>query len=243
MNNRILVFACGRNCENFIVDHLFSIFIQTYKNYRYILVDDASNDNTPSLIRLHISKFEDAYFIFNYKRHRSAKNIYEYLKPDDDDIIVIVDADDRLISAYVLDYINRIYNYYDCWLTYGSMIWQSTMSLEGKEYTLDIKQKKSYREYEWLAVHLLTFKGFLFRNIKRESFLDSNGSFLTSVTDQALAFPMLEMCPADKIRFVREPLYIYNDKNPQSVMYTEKEQQKLNEVYIRNLPRYKELIR
>jgi glycosyltransferase involved in cell wall biosynthesis len=234
--NRIVVYSCGRNCQQFIVKHISSILIQDYTNYEHTVIDDASDDNTYHLA-----------LDFPVKLNRNTiqlyhlQNEYRYIHPKDDDIVMIVDLDDWLLHSFVFRRINEIYNKTDCWLTYGSMLWRSSLLIEGKEYPEVVKQNKLYREYEWLCIHPLTFRGFLWNNIDKTSFLDSNGDFLTTCADMAKAFPMLEMCRPDKICFISELLYVYNDMNSNCVMYIDKEKQKANELYIRNMKRYNEV--
>ena len=41
-----VIFSCGYNCEKYIPQHIHSVNIQSYKNWKHIIVDDASTDGT-----------------------------------------------------------------------------------------------------------------------------------------------------------------------------------------------------
>jgi len=231
--NRIIIFSCGRNCEQFIVKNISSVLMQDYNNYEHIIVDDASDDSTYKIatdfpVKIH----------HNTERFYHLLNGHTYIHPKDDDIVMILDLDDWLFHSFVLKYINGMYNMTDCWMTYGSMIWRSSLQVEGKVYPPTVINNKLYREYEWLCVHPLTFRGFLWNELDISSFLGKDGNFLTTCADMAKAFPLLEMCRPSKIMYLPEILYVYNDMNSNCVMYVDKEKQKADEMYVRSLPRY-----
>ena len=56
-------------------------------------------------------------------------------------------------------------------------------------------------------------------------------------------YPMLEMCPAEKIRFINEVLVTYNSSNPLCVGWINRKQQLFYEQWISQQPKYKELSR
>ena len=71
-------------------------------------------------------------FIINNKiRKGSLRNKFEVINKycKDNEIIVVLDGDDKLINNRVLNYLNFIYNNYDIWMTFGSYIHFSGKSL------------------------------------------------------------------------------------------------------------------
>ena len=57
-------------------------------------------------------------------------------------------------------------------------------------------------------------------------------------------FPILEMSPADKIKHIKEILYVYNNENPLNVSkVNRKDGKKTYGVWLREQPVYPELVR
>ena len=50
MNNKVDIIIPVYNSQKFINKTLKSVFRQTYKNWRLIIIDDASTDNTVKLV-------------------------------------------------------------------------------------------------------------------------------------------------------------------------------------------------
>jgi len=237
--NKFLVVSAGYNCASYVGLNLSILQKQTYKNYTHIVINDASTDGTDSILK----EFSDdkTIVIHNATNLGWLQSTTRHLEVDDSDIVLIVDLDDWLLHDHVLEILNKIYAEEDCWMTYGSFIWMTKKVIEGREYPSSIIKTKRYREYDWLAVHPQTFRGFLWNNINKKDFKNENGIYLRACYDQAVMLPILEMCRTDKIRFIDEPLYVYNDHNPLNLMKIKKEYQIECENTIRSKSKYKEL--
>ena len=95
------------NCTDFIENCLSSIFLQTYKNYEIIVVDDCSTDNTVDILK----KYDNIKILSTSKNSRqgAARNIG--LDNCTGDYILFVDSDDSLYDNYVLEKIaNKLNN-------------------------------------------------------------------------------------------------------------------------------------
>ncbi len=239
MEPRFIVFSCGYNCQDYVTEHLASIEFQTYKNFKHILIDDASIDNTRIIINnFYTSNNIDTYIcIRNLTNKGWLNNSVDYLYPENNDVIVLVDMDDRLSHLHVLEDLALIYEKENPWMTYGSFRWHEKNVIEGKKYPRDI----DYRIAPWQAVHLQSFRNFLWDNINKNDFILPNGNYAKSTYDMPIMFSILEMTPYTKQRFIPEVLYIYNDGNPLNVGRIRKQEQINNERYFRSLPKYKEL--
>jgi len=94
------------NCAAFIQTCLRSVFIQTYKNYEIIIVDDCSTDSTISVIhKVIISyKLEDKTKLFSHSINcgcgTTEKHAIEF---GSGELVVILDSDDALSSSNVLE--------------------------------------------------------------------------------------------------------------------------------------------
>lgn len=240
INNHIVIFSSGRNCENYIEKYTKTVLLQNYNNFEVIVIDDNSSDSTYSILK----SIDDKRLCVRRNRIQigAAHNLIKYLGlVNPNDIILRVDPDDYLPNPEVLKYINEIYNKTDCWTTYGSFVWESSNKRDIEPYRKEIIDNKLYRLAEWKGAHLFTFRGFLFHNIRITDLLDWRGNFITSACDMAVVFPILEMTPSNKIQFIPDILYIYNDGNPKNICKEHKWDQLKNELIVRSKAPYEEL--
>lgn len=238
---KFLIFSCGYNCVDFVDAHIRSIHNQDYENYCHILFDDGSDDGTYEKLVAYYLESDRYVKVIKYMDNRGsvAESFVNGLKPDDDDIVVLVDMDDWLIDPYVLSYIKDIYNDMDCWMTHGSFIRLSNNIKQGEPYPKKIKENRDYRTYpRWLCQHLRTFKGFLWNNLNKDDLKDETGEYSKACCDHAISYPMLEMCPPDKVVFIPDILYVYNDLNPLNEFRIKKELEQKNMKYFKSKPKY-----
>lgn len=251
--NRLVVFACGHNCAKWVKRHRRSIELQTYKNFLYVAVDDASTDDTyKELLRFHNKKRN--VIIRNEKNQGWLANAAQYLDKfieSEEDVIVVVDMDDYLADHWVFDKINNTYNLKDCWITYGTWAVPNDPKIKEKYRTkwgVDKPQPKQKDSAEHLRnrtfrkspafSHLKTFRAFLWRAIDKEDFKGPDGEFAPCCYDRALMYPMLEMSPTKKIQYMKDLLYMYNIANPNCHAWINREQQLEYEKWFCGKPSY-----
>lgn len=199
------IIVCGYKCINTISRCLRSIDMQTFKDYSVekSIVDDSNRiyllENTLNTIR------------------RS--------KPEPEDVIVPIDADDFLTDEYAFKIVSDAYkDNKDLLLTHGSYVNLSS-SKTGK-FCGEYKEGESFRTSPWRGSHLKTFKYKLFNQIPDSEYSDVDGSYYKCCADRAMMIPMMEKAGYDRIKFIQMILYCYNDMNPISVWRTMKEESK-----------------
>lgn len=199
-----------------------SVLNQTYKNFKILFVDDAS-DYTPNQEEYIRKRLKNHITRFNQKRKYSVFNAYKMIRDfaeNDDAVVFNLDADDWLLSQDSLEYLAKFYKRNpNCLLTYGECLyWDgkgfSKPSRFVKKYTnvpyrKSIIRKNSYRKEPFLPLHPRTWKVWLYKKIKKEDFLRPDGSWLQFAEDQAMFFPMLEMANG-RYTVIKKPLYAYN---------------------------------
>jgi len=246
MNNHFKIIIPLYNVEKWIKICLRSVKLQTYKNFQCIIVDDLSTDKSVEAIRKEIKDDDRFKLVVNKEKAYALKNIYDgivFSKPDNEDVIITLDGDDWFASKKVLETLNKTYNEEDCWLTYGSYAEypSKTRGKFAKQIPQQVVYASSYRQYEWCSSHLRTFKHHLWKQIKKEDLLDSEGNFYKMTWDLAFMFPMLEMC-GDKSKYIRDILYIYNMDNPLNDHKVDNTYQRELEIEIRNKPKYDKIM-
>lgn len=219
MKNKFIIVTPFYNVQEWVRYCVRSVDRQKYDNYEHYLIDDLSTDQTCEIIEKEISKNNNIRLIRNTDKKYALKNIYDTLediKPDDNDIIVILDGDDWLANVNVLGRLDEIYNKEDCWMTYGSYMEypSNTVGKFSKQIPDHVIEQKSYRKSPWMSSHLRTFRYKLWKNIDKEDFIYSQtGNFVKAAWDLAFVFPMLEMA-GHRAKYVKDILYIYNRQNP-----------------------------
>lgn len=245
MNNRFIIVVPFYNVQKWIKYNIASIKKQTHNNFRCVLVDDMSDDNTCEIIE----KIIDERFILirNTEKKYALQNICEAIEmaePNEEDIIVTLDGDDWLYSQNVLEHLDSVYRKEDCWLTYGSYA-EFPAGNKGKfakQIPERVIQTNSFRESEWYSSHLRTFKYHLWSRINKNDLLDSEGKYYKMAWDLSFMFPMLEMA-GDRSRYIDELLYVYNLSNPLNDHKIDNSYQMRLEREIRSKPKYKKIQR
>ena len=206
------------NVENWIMRTISSIKEQTYYNFQCILVDDFSTDATTTNALKAINGDKRFQMITNQNRKFAAENRYNgIMKTDalDEDIIVMIDGDDWFAKPTALKTIYEKYEEKKCWMTYGTYLEYPT-GVKGKfafQYPNEVVDTNSFRKFAWGASQPRTFKYWLWKKVKKEEMLDSDGNFYQMSGDMAFMFPLLEMAGHRAI-FIEDMLYVYNLENP-----------------------------
>ena len=248
-NNFVIIIPSYNNAK-FLVKNLDSALHQNYKNYRIIYVDDASTDETFTLLNNHLKLVKpcvDIKIIKNSENKGALYNFYHTIHQNvmDDEIVVCLDGDDQLAHNNVLSFLNKIYenkstqSHQEIWLTYGQFSTNRGSLGFAREYAQSIVKTGSFRNAPWSATHLKSFKAWLFKKINKDDFL-YNGSFFRYCSDMAFMFPMLEM-GRNHIQYIQEILYIYNLDNPISEFRKSRKTEMFYGNYIRSLKKYSSL--
>lgn len=236
MNNlKFKVCITGRNCGNLIKRCLSSIKEQTYKNFDLIGVDDDSSDHTYEEMSLY--QGPNWSFIKNPERIGALNNIVNIINLhncSDDDVIVLIDADDWLFTQNAFEVLARYYES-GAKATYGSR------ALISKDATIiDIPKSEELIRYNWREnrknlVHLHTFKYEVYKNIiHSKSFIDEEtGKYYMSAHDRVIMTNIAELA-GTKIKRVPECLYAYNNENPLSDFNVARPEQKRIDMIVKD---------
>ena len=215
--NHFTVFVPSYNAEKWVNNNLSSIFGQNYDNYDLFYVDDSSADGTYEEC---LKYFKTAKF--NGKNKKIVKNSFNKGKMynicaameefREDTIVVIVDGDDWLHDENVLSKLNDYYTD-DVWMTNGSYV------IVPHDVVVTPKTSSEYwegniRTKSWEFSHLGTFRKRLFEKIKRKDFMNKQGEYFNTSSDQAIMWPIAEMSGPEHAKSINDVLYCYNRSNP-----------------------------
>jgi glycosyltransferase involved in cell wall biosynthesis len=128
---KFVVIVVFYNMEQWLERAIDSIRGQSYGDFRCLLGDDISTDGSASVAARAIADDPRFELIRHQEKKFNLGNtaaLIDMARPDDEDIIVLVDGDDYLAHPHVLQKLADIYKEYDCWMTYGSF--RSTKNME-----------------------------------------------------------------------------------------------------------------
>jgi glycosyltransferase involved in cell wall biosynthesis len=241
---KIVILSTLWNASKQIPQYISSIKLQTFKNFRVIIVDDNSTDGSLLLLQKLTSGDDRFTIIRNNVQKFKTQNFYEIIHNqnliNNDDIIIELDGDDAFYGNNVVE---KVFNHFR-----DPNLW-----IAGYKWIDNRGQKSPFkfspnadnpRSHVWSYSAMRVFKAFLFRNIK-QSDLMFEGNFVRAANDVAYGMPMLEMSGKEHFKSFNDITYLYNwhDKNTHTKTSSVKDTglQKRTEKYIYTLPRYQKL--
>ncbi|MBU6149311.1 MAG: glycosyltransferase family 2 protein [Verrucomicrobia bacterium] len=219
-----VILILSYNNEKWVKQNIFSALNQEYSNYRILYVNDASTDKTLAVLNELLENHPKKDFVniyTNFENKGPASNFYHYIHHyiQDNEVIVNLDGDDQLAHSQVLSDLDEIYSnpLKDIWITYGQYQFQSSGQIGScvkKPYLFEKAEPLSfgYRKEEFRFSHLRTFKGWLFKQIRKKDLLMGK-DFVSMAADVAINWPMIEMASNGHFEFIDKIMYIYNDMN------------------------------
>lgn len=217
--NKFRIITPSYNNEEWAEYNIASVLNQTYTNWEWIYINDASTDRTRELVDEMMPTDPRITLIHNEKNVGAMTNYFErgLEGVDDDTIVVHLDGDDWLIDIFVLEKLNEFYNRRDPLMTYGGMwVWQGGEDLVGanpqnSEFDDYTHEHQLYRKDVWRASHLRTYRASLLKAIHREDMIDSTtGEYYWEASDLSFQYPCLEMAGKERIGVVDFPTCVYN---------------------------------
>ena len=172
------------------------------------------------------------------------------LKPTD--VCALVDGDDWLPHRRCLARVAMAHAE-GAWVTYGSFV-----NSDGSPgFAAPYRPDEDYRTTPWRMTHLKTFRAGLFQRIDPAHLhypSDARGRCTTPdaaveqrwvdrADDPAFMFPIAEMAGRDRVQYLRDCLYCYNEAGGwhRTAPAQQLEHQARIEAYVRSLPEYQRI--
>lgn len=217
---KFAIIICSFNNKNWYQKNLDSAFSQDYPKdkFRIIYVDE-SRDGTADFVRSYVSalnQWDHFTLIRNETWQSLMPNHYKAAHMcQDDEIIIHLDGDDFLPNDQILTFLNKVYNKWDVWLTYGQyQDWPHGNIGFSTQPPASFIERNAFREFGFYYSHPRTFYAWLFKKIKLKDLM-WKGSFIptTPAVDVLFMFPMMEMAGQGHYKFIPDVLYLYNRTN------------------------------
>jgi glycosyltransferase involved in cell wall biosynthesis len=225
--NRFVFVTPVFNEEELIDQTIRTMMSQSYNDWRAIIINDVSTDNTINAIKNSInnSKFLDRFTIINNDTKmgevRNTLNAAELI--EDDEIVCRVDGGDWLTENDALHVLNDVYNNNDVEIVWTSHRWSYTSTnISGP---LKLSPGQTVYQHPWVSSHMKTFKRKCLRRVPDANFRDPNGDYIVIACDQAIFLPMLHTSIREGRRVGHIPHVCYHysiDLQDKNLFHTER---------------------
>jgi len=192
MNNRFVFIMPAFNAESTVARSILSVWFQTYPNWKIIIRDDMSKDNTVQIVenlKNHLGVGEDKISIKkNTEKKWEVANILDMLQEcNSDDIICRLDADDWLCDCDSLTILDACYKQLEVEAIWTAHRW----SFHSHNISAELPKDANPYTHPWVSSHLKTFRKRMIENVKDENFRGEDGEYFKRIGDQAIYLPVL----------------------------------------------------
>ena len=234
INNRFVFIVPVFNAEKTIQQMLLSVVSQSYSNWKILIRDDMSTDNTVKIINNVVNGLglnNQIRMTVNTEKHWEVRNIVEALKEtESSDIICRLDGDDWLCDLDALAIINERYNRLPIDVLWTAHRW----SFSSKNISGPLPKTADPYKHPWVSSHFKTFRKLLVENVSDENFRGEDGEYFKRIGDQALYLPVLKNA---KGRWHYEPIVAYHytiDLRPQTFQTDDSKYQRDEGLFLRS---------
>ena len=242
---KLVIVSTGWNCAQYIKEYIQSLQIQQHTDFIVYLVDDGSTDNMTAAVKTAIGTDTRFNLIRNQTNKWKTSNFVDIIRNkqniDDQDVIIEIDADDKLSDNTVLSQIYTIYKNPSIWIC-GSR-WMHPDGTPNTSWTNGPVIPEKARS-NWRFSHMRSYRAFLFRAIK-DSDLKINGKYHRAACDIGYTIPMLEMAGSEHYYFLDKITYVYrrhpNNSGNRTSSHGNGNLQRQTADYVMRLPKYKRL--
>jgi glycosyltransferase involved in cell wall biosynthesis len=213
------VVIIGWSIEKYIERCLNSVIDQIEQDWTACVIIDPCNDRSLEIANSIANKDSRIKVFGNQKQLYATANIIRSIteqSPLDDDIIVTLDGDDWFTDSNTLSIIKKYYTQSsDLLVTHGSWVSYPDPSARTNNAPYSKEDwEKGIRRVNWRASHLRTFKYKVWKCVDHKDLIGPDGLYARVAWDLAIMFPMLEMAGPNRVKFVYERVYTYNQETP-----------------------------
>lgn len=204
----VWVFIPIYNFEPFLKECFESLYIQTYKNYHCLVIDDGSTDNSPAIINEYQSRFTNFTLLTNTENRGGGFTKWKALSHvkkngSMNDIFTILDGDDYYKIPEALSIIVNTYLNTNCLFTYGSF--EGTYA----EQTTSISLPSIRTSNIFPFGHPRSWHCAVLAFLTDSDFKNRNNKWLNRYTDRQMIYKTFELAGLDRTIYIKDVLYVY----------------------------------
>mgnify|MGYP001456186040 CR=1 FL=1 len=212
MPNKFNILTPVFNCQDDILNTVFSLVGQTNKNWHWTVCDDLSTDKSIDIIQDIMEKnglLHKLTIRTRDQKYGETRNTLEEVEQfENNSVVVRLDAGDWLTDLGCLDILDSIYDNHNPAVLWTAHRWSFT------DYNISgpIDPNTSVYDQPWKSSHLKTFRCSELKGINHLNFLDNNSDYIMIGCDQAIFLPMMERARLKNkpLIFLPRVMYHYN---------------------------------
>lgn len=143
---RISVLMAIYNCADTLPEAIDSLYNQTYKNFKLILCDDGSTDNTYEVAKEYAEKHDNIILLKNEKNIKLAASLNRCLEYADTEYVARMDGDDISLPERFEKQIEFLDNHPEYALVSAPMILFDETGDWGRTYSTEKPTKESFKK-------------------------------------------------------------------------------------------------
>ena len=212
------------NAKTHLKDLIESLKEQTNKNWKHIIVDDMSKDNSFEHC-LELIKDDQRFQVRKNKEKcwamKNVINVAREYEEREDTVIAVIDADDALCNENTVELLLNTFNTNKTTDT----VWTGhTWDINSLNISRALPEKVNPYQFPWVSSHLKTWRASLLKGISNNNFKDLDGKWFKRGYDQALYLPLL--FKSRTRTYLDEICYLYriNSKSVDVRIWSEKDQ-------------------
>lgn len=238
-NNKFVFVTPVFNTEQEISQTLYSMMAQSYSDWRAIIINDMSTDNTLKVVQdiTQNSSFHKNFKIIdNHEKMGEVRNTLNSICDiDDNEIVCRVDGGDWITENDTLHFLNTVYQNNDVEVAWTSHRWSYTgNNISGP---LALVEGQTVYQHPWVSSHMKSFKTSRLRRVPDANFRDQDGNYIMIACDQAVFLPMLHTAIRERkvVGHIPHVCYHYSiDLQNKNLFYSERSyRQKTSAEWIR----------
>lgn len=201
------------NSGLYIEKYFYSLSQQKYSQWKCILINDGSTDDTAQKIAKCVKKYklsDKVAVIHNSKRQGLSANLSYWIRGVPPETIVVLTDDSVLYKATFFETLSSAYKDPEVWATYGYLdIFSRARKTQSlcKPFPNYLFTYNLLRKHSWTSSRTRTFYAKLFQSIQNDD-LKLNGQYIGLDSDKAVVVPILEMSTPKHIRFITDDLLL-----------------------------------
>jgi len=239
MNQTQFVFVVPTyNSSKTLKQSLFSVFAQSYHDWKMIVIDDCSDDQTSEHIQglFELSGNKDKLTLIknDCKKWEVENTLIGLSHCSDNDVVLRLDLDDFLIDNQALEILNQIYESN----TQLDVVWSAHRWFYDDELTFrnisgPLQKGVDPYEHQWVSSHLKSFRKSLLNDVKDENYRNQYGCYFQRIGDQVFMLPALKK--AREYMYVPLPFYAYRcSQKPETFQSRDAKFQALEAQFLRS---------
>ena len=213
MKNKFVFVTPAFNCQDDIVQTIKSVYAQSYEDWRMVVYDDMSTDDTAQVVedmskRLNLG--DKLSVVSRTEKHGEVRNTLDAVQSiDENEIVCRLDGGDWLTENDGLFYLNQVYNDPEMAVAWTAHRWAYTTN---NNISGPLNFKSSVYQQPWVSSHLKTFRRKSIDGINIKNFQDDEGNYIMIACDQAIFLPMLHksLLQGKKCLFIPLVMYHYS---------------------------------